>query len=201
MEQEKSNSEIPHYPVRIWELLLIITGAFGLVSIALIGLGSKMLNNMFNPVKAEAIAKSLFDYEIPNGSVGKVGVNIGEKKMAIVNSLTNPPDTMLFVSKLPVEQIKPENSLDLDILFQDLFQDSFEPTTYSVENKQLCGKTVPVSIQEGEEIIDNQIPIPVIRYIAKVIDNGVEKNVDILVNGENAKDKATKVFNSLQCRF
>jgi hypothetical protein len=201
MEQEKSNSAIPHYPVRILELLLIIMGAFTLVSIALIGLGNKMLDNMFDPDKAEAIAKSLFDYKIPGGSVGKVGVNIGEKQMAIVNSLTNPPDITVFVSKLPIDRIKPESSLDFDIIFKDLFQDSFDPTTYSIENKQLCGKTVPVSIQEGQETFDNQISVPVIRYITKVTDNGVEKNIDIVVNGENAKDKAAEVFNSLQCRF
>ena len=201
MEQEKSNSAIPHYPVRILELLLIIMGAFALVSIALIGLGNKMLNNMFDSDKAEAIAKSLFDYEIPGGSVGKVGINIGEKQMAIVNSLSNPPDITVFVSQVPVDRIKPESSLDLDIIFQDLFQDSFSPTSYSVENKQLCGQTVSVSIQEGQETLDNQIPIPVIRYIAKVIDNGVEKNVDIVVSGKNAKDNAAKVFDSLHCRF
>ncbi len=201
MEQEKSNSAIPHYPVRIWELLLIIMGAFALVSIALIGLGNKMLNNMFDSDKAEAIAKSLFDYEIPGGSVGKVGVNIGEKQMAIVNSLTNPPDVTVFVSQLPIDRIKPESSLDFDIIFKDLFQESFSPTTYSIENKQLCGKTVPVTIQEGQETLDNKKSVPIIRYIAKVTDNGVEKNVDIVANGENAQDKAAKVFDSLQCRF
>jgi hypothetical protein len=202
MEPEKVDNKIPHYPVRLWEMLLIVMGAFALIGTALIGLGSKMLNNILNPVRAEAIAESLFDYEIPGDSIGVVGVNIGAKKFAIVKSSTNPPNIILFVSKVPLEQRKDENSLNLDIILQDIFQGNFTPTASRTENQELCGRSVSVSIQEGEQIIESQTtPIPVVRYIANITDNGVEKNVNILANGENAEAKALKVFNSLGCRF
>jgi hypothetical protein len=202
MELEKFDNKIPHYPVRVWEILLIIMGAFGLIGTALIGLGNKMLNNILNPVRAEAIAESLFDYEIPGYSIGVVGVNIGAKKFAIVKNSTNPPDVIIFVSKAPLEQRKDENSLNLDIILQDIFQGNFTPTASRAENQELCGRNVSVLIQEGKQIIGSQTKaIPVVRYIANITDNDVEKNVNILANGKDAEAKALKVFNSLGCRF
>jgi hypothetical protein len=202
MELEKFDNKIPHYPVRVWEMLLIVMGAFGLICTALIGLGNKMLNNILNPVRAEAIAESLFDYEIPGYSIGVVGVNIGAKKFAIVKNSTNPPDVIIFVSKAPLEQRKDENSLNLDIILQDIFQGNFTPTASRTENQELCGRNVSVLIQEGKQIIGSQTKaIPVVRYIANITDNDVEKNVNILANGKNAEAKALKVFNSLGCRF
>lgn len=201
---EKSNNAIPDYPVRIWEVLFIILGALGLVGFALIGLGNKMLSNMFNPARAEAIANSLFDYKIPGGSQGVVGLNIGAEKFAIVNNRATPPDIVLFVSQSPIEQIHDETSVNLNdmLVLQELIQGEFTPTTSeSIENTELCGKNVNISIQEGEQTFDNQpTPIPGVVYIAKITDDGIEKTVHLLTTGVNARDKAMKVFNSLQCR-
>jgi hypothetical protein len=197
-----NNNPIPEYPVRFWELILIIMGALGLVGTAMIGLGSKVIKNMFTPARAEAIAKSLFDYQIPENSQGIVGVNFGAKKIAIINSRKTPPDITLFISKTPTEQIKDEESLKLDIALQEIYQGRFIPTSVKVEKQELCGKLVPVSIEEGKHILNEQsTPLDAISYIAKITDNGIERNVKIIANGKNAKDNAAKVFNSLECRF
>lgn len=202
MNEEKLSNGIPDCPVRVWEVLLIIVGAFALIGTALVGLGTKTLTNIFTPARAEAIAKSLFDYQIPGKSQGVVGVNFGSKKIAIINSRKNPPDVSLFISKVPTEQIKDENSLNLDIALQEIYQGTFIETASTVETHELCGKDITVYIQEGKQIFSDQNQeIPAIRYMAKVTDNGVEKNVNIIANSENAKNKAAKVFDSLECRF
>jgi hypothetical protein len=196
------NNTMPEYPVRLWEIIFIMMAALGLVSTAMIGLGSKVLKNMFTPARAEAIAKSLFDYQIPGDSQGIVGVNLGSKKIAIINSRNKPSDITLFFSKAPTEQIKDEESLNLDITLQEIYQGSFIPSSEKVENKELCGKLVPVSIQAGKHILGEQsTSFDAIRYIAKITDNGIERNVNIIANGKNAEEKAAKVFKSLECRF
>ncbi len=196
------NNPIPDYSVGFWEIVLIMMAALGLVSTAMIGLGSKVIKNMFTPVRAEAIARSLFDYKIPGDSQGIVGVNFGSKKIAIINSRKIPPDITLFISKVPTEQIKDEESLKLDIALQEIYQGNFIPTSVKVENQELCGKSVPVSIQAGKHILGEQsTPLDGIRYMAKITDNGIERNVNIIANGKNAQEKAAKVFNSLECKF
>ncbi len=199
--KEESKNLTPNYSVRVWELLLILLGAFGLVGTALVGLASKTLTNVLTPARAEAIAQSLFYYQIPGGSKGVAGLNFGAKNIAIVTSKKNPPDVTLFVSKVPVIQT-PEDTVNLDDTLQEIFQGDFVLTESRNENKVLCGKTVGVSIQNGKQIFDEQTaPVTAVRYLAKVTENDVERNVSIITNGENARDKAEKVFNSLRCRF
>jgi hypothetical protein len=202
MKQEQVKNPAPDYPVRIWELLLIMLGAFGLVGTALVGVATKTLTNVLTPAKAEAIAKSLFEYQIPGGSKGVAGINFGAKNIAIVTSLNNPPDVTLFVSKVPVVETPDEDSINLDDTLQEIFQGDFMPSESRTENKLLCGKNVTVSIQNGKQIFDERTPpVAAIRYLAKITENGVERNVSIIANGENANSAAAKVFDSLRCRF
>ncbi|NJL10640.1 MAG: hypothetical protein HC908_12040 [Calothrix sp. SM1_7_51] len=150
-----------------------------MVSFAMVGLGNKMLNNMFNPDRAEAIAKTLFDYKIPGGSQAVVGLNIGAEKFAIIRNNATPPDIVLFVSQSPIEQIQDETAVNLNdmLVLQELVQGQFMPTSNEIrENTELCGKNINVSIQFGEQSFDNQVTaIPGVVYIAKVTDNGMEK--------------------------
>jgi len=202
IKEEKVSSKTSEYPVGLWEIIFIIMGALGLVGTAMIGLGSKVIKNMFTPTRVEAIARSLFDYQIPGDSQGIVGVNFGSKKIAIINSRKTPAEISLFMSKAPTEQIKDEESLKLDITLQEIYQGSFIPTSEKVENQELCGKLVPVSIQAGKHILGEQsLQLDAIRYMAKITDNGIERSVNIIANGKNAQDKAAKVFKSLECKF
>ncbi|MBF2066054.1 MAG: hypothetical protein IGS39_16785 [Calothrix sp. C42_A2020_038] len=200
--EEEAKNLVPNYPVRIWELLLILLGAFGLIGTALVGIATKTLTNVLTPARAEAIAQSLFEYQIPGGSRGVAGINFGAKNIAIVSSLSTPPDVTLFVSKVPVVQTPDEDLINLGDTLREIFQGDFIPSESTTETAQLCGKTVTVSIQSGQQFFDEQTPsVSAIRYLAKIAENGVERNISIITNGENAYDKATKVFNSLRCRF
>ncbi len=104
MNDQSSTSEIPQYSVSVWEVILIAIGALILIGLGLFGLGVKVLNNAFNPLRAEKIAHSLIEYKIPGGSQGVFGINIGVAKLAWVRSTTNPPDVVLFVGKTPVNR-------------------------------------------------------------------------------------------------
>jgi hypothetical protein len=202
MDNQQVDSEIPRYPVKVWELILIVMGAIGLISAALVGLGIKMLDIAFNPAKAEAIAKSLIDYKIPGGSQGVFGLNIGSVTVASVYSSTNPPDVVLVVGEIPVtKETDRESAQDFEVTPSDNAEGNFTVTTSRRENKAFCGKTVPILIEEGKQTFNNQpSPLPAIRYTARTIKKDVELVVILTTSGDGAKEKAVTVFNSLRCK-
>ncbi len=203
MENEQLNSEIPQYSVSVWEVILIVMGAIALFGAAFIGLGLKVLANAYNPTKAEAIAKSLIAYQIPGGSQGVFGINIGSAKLAWVRSVTNPPDVILFVGKTPInkETNEYDSNQGLENPPSDNANEEFKATASRTENKVFCGQTVPITIEEGEQTLSNQpSPVPAIRYTARTTEDNVERIVILITNGENAQAKAVSVFNSLRCR-
>jgi hypothetical protein len=201
-DQLSENNSIPHCPVSFWEIILILIGAIALMGVGLIGLGMKMLNNMLNPIRAEAVAKNLVDYDIPGGSHGVVGVNIGAEKFAIIKSNTNPPDILLFVSKVPTDTLQDETPITLGdvVALEDSVSGKFIPNNTSEENQQVCAQNVPVTIQQGQQTFENHSPLAAILYSAKTTENGFERTINILATGKNAKDKAIKVLLSLECK-
>jgi hypothetical protein len=200
-----SNNEIPRYSVSLWEGALIVMGAIGLVGVALAGLGVKVLSNAFDPIRAEAIARSLIDYRIPSGSQGIFGINIGSAKLAWVRSQANPPDVILFVGRTPLDK---DNDGDQQNLRQDFetppsedARQSFQVDSATTENRLLCGKTIPVQIAQGQQTFgDSSAPVPAIRYTATIPGNSTEKVVILTTNGKDAKQKAEIIFQSLKCR-
>jgi hypothetical protein len=116
----------PEYSVSIWEVIAIAGGAILIVAAGLIGLGAKALSNAFDSQRAEAIARSLMTYEIPGGSKGLLGANIGGGKVAVVASTAtvspslavNPavkasaavdpvlhsPEVELFLARIPLSE-------------------------------------------------------------------------------------------------
>ncbi|HEY9674624.1 MAG TPA: hypothetical protein V6D11_24510 [Waterburya sp.] len=202
MENEQLNSEIPQYSVSVWEVILIVMGAIALFGAAFIGLGLKVLANAYNPTKAEAIAKSLIDYQIPGGSQGIFGINIGSAKLAWVRSTTNPPDVILFVGKTPINKETNENdsSQGLENPPSDNVNEEFTVTASRTENNLFCGKSVPITIEQGQQTLSNPpSSVPAIRYTARTREGNVEQIVILIANGENAQAKAVSVFNSLRC--
>jgi hypothetical protein len=202
MKDQISEKTIPQYSVSLWEIILILVGAIALMGVGLIGLGMKMLNNMLNPMRAEEVAKNLVDYNIQGGSQGVVGVNVGAEKFAIVKSNTNPPDILLFVSKVPSDRLKDEIPITLAdaVALEDTVSGKFTPNNTSTENQVVCGQKVPVTIQSGEQTFENHSPLPAILYSAKTTENDFERTVNILATGKDAKDKAIKVMLSLECK-
>jgi hypothetical protein len=203
MNNQQLNSEITQYPVRVWEVILILMGAIALIGAGLLGLGIKVLSNAYDPARAEAIAKSLIDYKITDGAQGVFGINIGSAKFAWVRSSNNPPDVVLFVAKTPINKETDQNELNRGFEnppSENLAQD-FTVNTSRIENKAFCGKSVPITIEEGQQtFIDQPSPLPGIRYTARLTEDNVERIVILTTTGENAQQKAVTVFNSLQCK-
>jgi len=206
MTPEPISPSIPTYPVRVWEVMLIVLGAIALIGLGMVGLGIKLLNNAFEPWRAELIARSLMDYTIPGGSQGVFGVNLGGVKLASVRSLTEPPDVILLVGKTPMNQDAGE--ADVRELGDDLPtaptkppDDGFMAETSRTETKTFCGKATPVAIETGQQTLSNQpSSLPALRYTVKLTEENTERLVVLTVNGANAPSKADAIFNSLQCK-
>jgi hypothetical protein len=157
------------YRVSIWEGIAIGTGAIFLGLVGLAGLASKALDNAYQPQRAEAIARSLIDYDIPGGSIGKFGANIGGAKIAVVSSrrypagitptpaIAAPSQLELFIAQIPdQEKGVPETEEDIDNNdffpgFSFSYQDPthFQIQTTRRETKTLCQQPLPITIHTG----------------------------------------------------
>jgi hypothetical protein len=149
---EPNENQIPDYPVRLGEFIGITLGAVAIIGAGFFGLGLRLLNNAFNPDRAEAIAKTIVDYQIPGGSHGVFGLSIGGAKLAQVHSIAtspNAPAISLFVSKTLVaretEQFSPNGATS------DGADQQFTVKNSQVETKPFCGKPTPVTVETGEQ--------------------------------------------------
>jgi hypothetical protein len=206
----------PQYRVSIWEVIAITGGAVVLVATGLLGLGMKAMDNAFNPERAEAIARSLMQYEIPGGSKGFLGTNIGGGKMAVVTSQApaaanqSAPAVELFLARIPLSDSatdpdgsdatpQPQNELFAGFSFS--FQDpaAFQIQTSQVEQKPFCGTTVPVEVQAGS-LTNGSTTLPAVKYqITRILDND-NHIVVISALGDQPSAKAAQVFESLRCQ-
>jgi hypothetical protein len=206
------NNEIPEYSVTPWEVILIIVGAIAVIGTGLLGLGIKALNNAFNPERAEAIARTLIDYKIPGESQGIFGLKLGGSEYAWVRSNQNIPEVILFIGKIAIDEErdrKEEESYKKQLieLIEKFasppateFDGNFITSSQRTEEKKLCGKSVKVTVEKGEQTFKNTTsPLPAIRYITSRPDGDKEQIVILTTNGQNAEQKAQQVFNSLRC--
>ncbi|MEY3869696.1 MAG: hypothetical protein RLZZ338_3587, partial [Cyanobacteriota bacterium] len=204
------NNEIPEYSVTPWEVILIIVGAIAVIGTGLLGLGIKALNNAFNPERADAIARNLIDYQIPGESQGIFGLKLGGSEYAWVRSNQNPPEVILFIGKIVIDEerdIMEEESYKKQLIQNFTsppateFEGSFITISQETEEKKLCGKSVKLTVEKGEQTFKSTTsPLPAIRYITSRPDGDKEQIVILTTNGQNAQQKAQQVFNSLRCR-
>lgn len=217
------NSKIQH-PKSTWrEGVAIATGAVLLGVIALAGLAIKAVNTAFDPQRAEAIAHSLIAYQIPGGSRGVLGINIGGSKIALVTSnailaeLKNIPELddpsraeiQLWIARVPVQrQTDAENSpesADENLSLSSSPQEGFKVTKIRTKLKSFCGRQVPVKIAIGELMLTDGVPpVPAIRYDASAWIDDSDRNeyqVTLIAIGQNLESKADEVFNSIECKL
>jgi hypothetical protein len=223
----QTNQSFIQYPVKIWEVIAIASGAILLVMTGLAGLGFKMVRNAFTPQRAEAIAKNLMQYTIPGGSQGAFGINLGGATIAVVTSHKSlnssskaspysgnaPPIVELIVAKTPLDRendATDENGLPQNfnpaisfsgLSFSYQSDNGFQATDSHVENKQFCGATVPVTIQTGQQTFtDKTISVPAIKYSLRLKKENHQRLVVVTVIGEQAEKNAATVFKSLKCK-
>lgn len=208
MQQQDINPDmniknpIPQYPVSIWEAILIFIGAIALMGTGLAWIGMRMLNNTFNPVRAEKVARSLVDYQIPGGSTGVLGLSIGAETFAIVKRDTEPSDIFLYVSKAPSDRMSEETPINLGdaIALENSITGEFIFSDTYTEPKTLCNQATQVTIQKGEQIDTTRNSTqPAIQYSARINDGNVQRVISIMAIGDNTQAKAEQVFNSIKC--
>lgn len=182
------------YSVSVWEVVAIIGGALVLVILGCSGVVIKFVKNASEPTRVKAIAERIVEYQIPGKSKGWFGINIGSGEIALVGSA----DVQLLVGKLSVDTQTKEN--DMVEIFSEILL--LNNVTFSrIENKKLCGITVPVTIEKGELSLSKQSsPVPAIRYKAAAIFNDSEQLVILRTIGKNAEENVAQVFNSLKCK-
>jgi hypothetical protein len=208
------------HSVSIWEGMAILGGAILLIATGLVGLGVKALGNAFDSQRAEAIAHSLMEYEIPGGSKGFFGTNIGGGKMAVVTSnelisletAQQTPAIELFTARMPLNREtdteaksvptpQPQNELFSGFSFSYQDPTAFQVTQAQVEQKLFCGALTPVEIQQGAlTVASNAAPVSAVKYEVKRVLDDDSHIVVISALGDKAPQQAAEVFNSLQCQ-
>lgn len=223
MDDFATNSESPteftaQYPVSIWETIGIATGAVVLVAIGLAGLGVKALNNAFYPERAEAIARSIISYNIPGGSRGIFGTNLGGARVAVVAGQAFPqgiatpapeelPSIELLVAQIPVsqetEEIEREATSEFFSGFSFSYQslEAFQVTETHTQQREFCGAMAPVIVHEGTlTLSDQKTRVPAMKYEVNV-DRQESNFIAILVTvGQDAEKNAEAVFRTLECK-
>lgn len=203
MQQQQQVNSICEYSVSIWEVILIIIGAIALIGTGFAWIGMRMLNNTFNPTRAEQVARSLIDYQIPSGSTGVMGLNIGAETFAIVKSNTEPPDIFLYASKAPSDRISEETPVNLGdaIALENSVNGQFVFSNIDRTQKTLCDQKTSITVQTGQQIdATTNTTKPAIQYSARLTDGKIERIISIIAIGNNMETKAEQVLNSIQCK-
>jgi hypothetical protein len=208
------------YTVTVWETIGILTGAVFLVVAGLAGLGIKAINNIYEPERAEAIARSMITYDLPD-SAGKFGANIGGARMAIIASNAPPPGLTppsnseeafpaaieLMIARTPVSQESEESTLDAEFSheffsgFSFLYpvDDAFEIQSSRTEYREFCGGLAPVVVQRGILSLPDQTTLPAVRYGVRA-DRSPDRYLTVIAAiGENASEQAIDLFRSIRC--
>lgn len=215
---EEFSDEPVQHSASIWEGMAITGGAILLIVAGLAGLGVKALGNAFDSQRAEAIARSLMEYDIPGGSKGFFGTNIGGGKMAVVTSnemLTletqQTPVVELFTARMPLNREtdteaksvptpQPENELFSGFSFSYQDPTAFQVAQAQTEQKMFCGASTPVEVQQGAlTITSGAAPVSAVKYEVKRVLDDESHIVVISALGDKALQQATGVFDSLQC--
>lgn len=178
--------------------LILLGGIF----ITLGYLSKKALDTMMNPEAAEKTAKSIMEYDIPNGSKGVFLINVGNLKMAQVVSNNEPPEVELTLAEFTADFQGKEEEMkkSLENQTQKNHKNNFKVEFTRTEKKQLCSQEVSVKITEGTVTQASQTEaVPAVNYEAQVINNNKMQIVMLQTQGKEAKVKADKVFESLDC--
>jgi len=190
---------IPDYPVRLGEVILIVLGAIALLGAGCVGLYLRVINYAYNPGRAEAVAKAIVDYDIPGGAEGIFGINIGSAKLALVRSVSNPPNVILFVAKNPIT--RDTEGVPGNLFTSDDMDQQFAVQSRRTETKTFCGAAIPITVEEGEQTFPNlDLSLPAVRYTASLIEEDVERTAVIVANGDRRYELIESSFSSLRCR-
>jgi len=161
------------------------------------------LNFSFSPQKAEDLAQSMMDYEMPGEARGLVSsADFLGAEIAVVQSLEADDTTTLMLGKVPpaAQDEWGTQSEDFLQIFEE--EDILAVTEVNVEStvtesRSLCGETATVRVSEGTEQFTNK---PASVYEAIVTKDGLLYMVSLTATGPNHQTAADQVFSSLDCK-
>ena len=182
-----------------WEFVAILTVGVLLVGAGCTALALKFRRNLFDPERAEAIARSIVDYKIPNGARGALGTNLGGAKIAVLTSIQEPPDVILAVGRIPASDRSQLSSLN-DNLFATI-DENFQIEDREIQYQEFCGSFVLLSVELGTlEAPEGEPPTRAVKYSTSTTFHNNEWVVVLMAYGEDARAKGLEIFRSLRCK-
>lgn len=162
----------------------------------------RQLNFSMDPEAVEEEARTVFDYEIPGGSQGLLTMNMFGVEIIQVTDKNQPPDVLLMVGTLPPAFQTEQAQEQMIESFEESFsgQEQFETQNQRIEDRQLCGETVQVLIQDGTASTGQSATEPATTYSTIVTYDGKSRFAWLLANGDSSSQLAEQVFSSLECR-
>ncbi|NDJ18530.1 hypothetical protein [Myxacorys almedinensis] len=193
-------TRIPHYKVTIWESVAVLVGAIALIGVGLLGLTMKFIANAQRPQQADAIANNIIKYDLPNAQ-SVLGLNFVGARVALITNDAEQPDIQLLAARMKVDQAIEQRRIErfLDTVSLGDAGD-FKVTKERIELQEFCGQTVPVTIGEGRTKRSASESIVSVTYRASVTLNRDRYIISLLASGQDAREKAAAVFDSLQCQ-
>ncbi|MGG6270716.1 hypothetical protein ACQ4M3_39355 [Leptolyngbya sp. AN03gr2] len=205
-----TSSNIPEYKVSGWETFAIAAGAGLLIALGGIGVATRFIVNIFDPVRAETMATSIMAYQIPGETQGVASLRLSDVKIALIESKNSSDDIRLIIARIPAQQASDTHWVE------SLLQDSFLSTSATQNNeidpdpdlrvastqtqpKLLCNIKTSVTVSQGT-ISRLSRTEPGIRYRAKIMQRNEQYLVTLMVGGKDAQQKADSIFSSLSCR-
>ena len=161
------------------------------------------LNLSLNPEKAEEVAHSMMDYELPGAAKGVMSSpDLMGAEVAVVQSLRADNTTTLMLGKIPPAAQDAWGTEPADFL--DIFNDEeifsvneIEIKSTVVEERSLCEETATVRLSEGTEAFTND---PATVYEAIFLKDGFIYLVSLSATGTDHATKAEQVFGTLNCQ-
>ncbi|MBW4538085.1 MAG: hypothetical protein KME43_02950 [Myxacorys chilensis ATA2-1-KO14] len=193
-------TQIPQYKVTIWESTAVLLGAIALLGVGTLGLTMKFIANGQRPQQADAIANNIIKYNIPNAQ-SVLGLNFVGARVALITNSAEQPDIQLLAARMKGVQEGEKRRIErfLDTISLGDAGD-FKVTRERIEPKEFCGETVLVTIGEGRAKQSASTSKISVTYRATVTLNADRYIISLLTTGQDAREKAERVFDSLQCQ-
>lgn len=182
-------------------------GAFIVLAIAGIAgmffLAKQFFDLSFDAKKAEQIANSIMDYQIPGGGKGIMSMDVSGVEIAGLMSASQPDSAMLILGRIPPAM--QGSSAELQDSFQRSLKQqqgsTFKEISNRTESRSLCSQTVALRISEGEQTsAGSSATVPAFTYQTSVTHNQNLLFVALTTTGADAKAIADQIFNSLNCK-
>jgi hypothetical protein len=196
-------SDIPNDRIKKREVLLVGLGAGLIVTFALYELANQFFGKIKNPKQAESIVDQVVQYAMPGGSQGLKSFKTNTEAFALVGNRQNPPNLLLLVSQAPIEPTpaagSPNLAEELDI--PSALVGTWRSLATTTESRQFCGKTVPVTIRQGNyRLLESPQQLVTMReYQIVYPQKTTQTSIQLFAIGPAAAQQMDTVFQSFKC--